>query len=225
MIPIASSEKIKKFPYVNILLILVNLGIFIYVYFYSPNPVKLITGYGFVPVKFSGASWNPLIDGHKYLSLLTANFLHADFFHITGNLLFLFVFGNNVNEKLGNGRYLVFFVVTGIISLLTQGYSMRDSANVVIGASGAIAGVMGGFYILYPRARVKTFLLVSIKEISALFYLFFWFIFNLLRGIMHFEGIAIESVAWWAHIGGFVAGAILVNLFIPHNFPVKSKKG
>ena len=139
MIPIGDEEKISGTPWVNISLVFLNIGVFIYIYFFSGAPIHIIQKFGFVPAHFFSFGWSPTIDPLKYATLVTANFLHADYMHITGNMLFLAVFGDNVEARLGRFRYLVFYILCGIIAMLVQGYSSKGSTLIVIGASGAIA--------------------------------------------------------------------------------------
>jgi len=218
MIPYADTVKIKRPPYVNISLIVINAAIFIYVIYFSGNAAGIIRKFGFTPSYFFNAGWAaPLKYFHPILlnlqTLISSQFLHADLLHIIGNMLFLFVFGDNIEDRIGHFRYLIFYLLCGVIAMLVHGYIFRGSTLILIGASGAIAGMMGAFYILYPSAKIKTFLVIALKEFPAIYYIGVWFIFNLARGILHIEGIYREPVAWWAHVGGFIAGALLINLF------------
>jgi membrane associated rhomboid family serine protease len=214
MLPLADSVKINRKPWINLLLILINVSVFVYLYFYAENPELLITRYGFIPERFFGEGWNPLFHWLKYTPLITANFLHAGWFHLLGNMLFLLVFGDNIEDKLGHMRYFLFYLVCGIASILGHSYNHPGSEVVLVGASGAIAGVMGAFYILFPTARIKSLIFIFTREIPAIYYLFIWFSFNLARGMFNAAGNLTEPVAWWAHITGFIAGALLLNLFL-----------
>lgn len=221
MIPFADSIKIKRPPWMNWTLIVINIAVFVYIYFFSPDPVGIIQQLGFIPARFFADNWGLFNTLFKTLPLITAQFLHADILHIAGNMLFLGVFGDNIEDRIGHFRYLAFYLLCGIVSLLVHGYVFKGSTLTVIGASGSIAGVMGAFYILYPTAKVKTWLILAVKEYPALLYMGVWFVFNLARGILHIEGLYREPVAWWAHIGGFIAGALLINVFAIN--PPKSK--
>lgn len=217
MIPYGDTIKTKRKPWVNITLIVINLAIFVYLFYITKDPAFYFQKFGFIPARFfSGWIFSlRFLPGmiENIVTLFTAQFLHAGLFHIIGNMLFLFIFGDNLEDKLGHIRYLLFYLVCGAIALLVHGYVFRGSTLVVVGASGAIAGVMGGFYISYPSAKVKIFPKFFGGEIHALYYLGIWFLFNLVRGILHLEGMYVESVAWWAHIGGFIAGALLIHIF------------
>lgn len=223
MIPIGDSEKLKSFPWVNVALIVLNVGIFIYVYFFLRQVEPIMLNYGFVPERFLKAGWNPIHCWAKYIPLVTANFLHASILHVLGNMIFLCIFGDNVEDRLGHTGYLVFYLTCGIIALLVHTYAFQHSTRIVIGASGAIAGTLGAFYILIPKAKIRSFFIFFISEIPAVYYLFIWFLFNLLRGFLHLEGKYTEPVAWWSHVGGFIAGTLLVNLFLFGTPKVKAK--
>lgn len=138
-------------------------------------------------------------------------FLHADIFHIGGNMLFLYVFGDNVEDTFGHLRYLLFYLLCGIVADLAHILSITSTTDLLIptlGASGAISGVMGAYILLYPRARIETLILtffVTIVSIPAVFFLGFWFLLQLLYTWLGMSG----NIAYWAHIGGFVAGMIL----------------
>ncbi|MCD4785882.1 MAG: rhomboid family intramembrane serine protease [Candidatus Eremiobacteraeota bacterium] len=217
MIPYGDTIKIKRTPWVNIALIVINTAIFIYLFYITNNQEFYFQKFGFMPARFFygwkfSLKFLPVMIENT-ITLFTAQFLHAGLFHLIGNMLFLFIFGDNLEDKLGHIRYLLFYLVCGAIALLVHGYLFRGSTLIVVGASGAIAGVLGGFYISYPSAKVKIFPKFFGGEVHSLYYLGIWFLFNLVRGILHLEGLYIESMAWWAHIGGFIAGALLIHIF------------
>jgi membrane associated rhomboid family serine protease len=138
-------------------------------------------------------------------------FLHADFFHIGGNMLFLYVFGDNVEDAFGHIRYLLFYLICGLVADSVHILSISTSSGLnipTLGASGAISGVMGAYILLYPRARIETLIVtfvITIVSIPAVFFLGFWFLLQLLYSWLDPSG----NIAYWAHIGGFVAGLIL----------------
>ena len=145
------------------------------------------------------------------LTLFTAMFVHGGFMHLAGNMLYLWIFGNSVESAMGAGRYLLFYLLTGLCATLVHVISEPDSAIPMIGASGAIAGILGAYFILYPRAYIKTFVLlfifIQIIHVPAIIVLGIWF----LRQIL---GIGSDGVAWYAHIGGFLVGMVLVRRFL-----------
>src|SRR5712671_1311043 len=154
------------------------------------------------------------------VTVLTAMFLHGGWLHLLGNMLYLWIFGDNVEDRLGHGRFLFFYVGCGLVAALTQVALSPDSAVPTVGASGAIAGVLGAYLISFPRSRVVTiipiFIFPWIVEIPAVAYLIIWFAMQLLFGVAslgHAE--ALGGVAWWAHVGGFVAGLLGVGVLAP----------
>jgi membrane associated rhomboid family serine protease len=149
-------------------------------------------------------------------------FLHGSWLHLIGNMWYLWIFGNNIEEAMGHFRYLVFYIVCGFLASITHIISNANSIIPTIGASGAIAGVLGGYILLYPRARVMTLIFlgffIRLLYIPAGFVLGFWFLLQLLSGSTAGRQDA-GGVAFWAHVGGFVAGALLVGLFKKRNVP------
>jgi len=172
---------------------------------------RAILMYGMIPYD--------VLQGQRLYTLFTSMFLHADLWHLGGNMLFLYVFGDNVEDAFGHGRYAFFYLLAGIVAsathIMTLSYSIEELGLVgseallvpTIGASGAISGVLGAYLVLYPRARVVALVLVGwifIVPIPAIFFLGFWFIYQLLYGMLALE--VPVGVAYWAHIGGFLAG-------------------
>ena len=166
---------------------------------------------GFVPRRFFGweQAGGATLDPWRFLPLLTANFLHGGWLHIIGNMWFLGVFGDNVEDRLGHLRFVVFYLLCGACSMLVQGLAAPGSSVPAIGASGAIAGVLGAYLVLYPSARVRTLVLIFIVDLPAVVFLGLWFLTQLMNGTASLSPTAAEAaagVAWWAHIGGFVVG-------------------
>ena len=166
---------------------------------------------GFVPRRFFGweQAGGATLDPWRFLPLLTANFLHGGWLHIIGNMWFLGVFGDNVEDRLGHLRFVVFYLLCGASSMLVQGLVLPGSSVPAIGASGAIAGVLGAYLVLYPSARVRTLVVLFIVDLPAVVFLGLWFLTQLMNGTASLSPTAAEAaagVAWWAHIGGFVVG-------------------
>jgi len=152
-----------------------------------------------------------------WLSVLTSMFLHAGFLHIAGNMLFLFIFGNNVEDRLGRARFLIFYLLCGLAAAGAQSAVNPSSAVPMIGASGAIAGVLGAYLLMFPRARVRTlvfFFFITVFDLPAVFVLGAWFALQLLNGVGSVSGNA-GGVAYMAHVGGFVAGLVLLAIMRP----------
>jgi len=197
---------------VNVLLIAANLLLFFYETSLGRQFDSFVTAYGVIPAYFLTG---PVAD--QIVRLTTAMFLHGGWFHVLSNMLYLWIFGDNVEDRLGHFRYLVFYLVTGYIATITHIFTDPYSLIPLIGASGAIAGVLGAYLVLFPRARVLTlvfiFIFIQVVPIPAVIFLGIWFVLQLLNGTAGLSGAAAQGVAFWAHIGGFVAGVFLVKLF------------
>ena len=172
--------------------------------------------YGLVPARyFNDVYGNYFTFGQQIASFLTFMFLHGGFWHLLGNMWFLYIFGDNVEEFLGPFAYLLFYLLCGITSGLCHILLNTDSTVPVIGASGAIAGIMGAYFLLYPNAKILTLIPIIIIpwfiEIPAFLYLGFWFIIQLINAAGSHGNIS--NIAWWAHIGGFFSGMILLRYF------------
>ncbi len=161
-----------------------------------------------------------LVPDHLYLpSFITSMFLHGGWLHLIGNMWFLWVFGSHIEDAMGSGRFLVFYLISGVASAAVQVATSLGSPVPTIGASGAIAGVMGAFLILYPRVRVVTLIFivffVTTYDLPAAFMLIYWFALQLLSGLGSLSSVAMaQSIAWFAHVGGFLVGILLIRLFI-----------
>ncbi len=163
--------------------------------------------YGIIPEKFlvlQGAGWFPL---------MSSMFLHGGWFHLLGNMLYLWVFGDNVEDRLGHWGYLLFYLAAGVTSGLTHIFTNPQSAIPTIGASGAVAGILGAYFVLFPRARVLTLIpigfLITTAHLPAVLFLFLWFVMQIFNALLAGMTAATQTVAWWAHIGGFVLGFLV----------------
>jgi len=166
----------------------------------SLGPEAVVQAYGFIPALFFQ---DPLGQGYR---LFTSMFLHGGFFHILSNMWFLWVFGDNVEDRMGHGRFLLFYLLGGVAAALAQGLFMPASPVPMIGASGAVSAVLGAYYALFPRAYVVSlvpFIFPLFVTFPAGVYLGYWAFLQLLQGLMGLPG-----VAWWAHLGGFLFGAL-----------------
>jgi membrane associated rhomboid family serine protease len=148
--------------------------------------------------------------GFSWYAVFTSMFMHGSWLHLIGNMWFLWVFGNNVEDAMGRGRFVIFYLLCGLAAVATQMAAGPSSAVPMVGASGAIGGVMGSYVLLYPHARIRTFVFVFFMDIPAYFMLGYWFLLQLLGGSMPQEG---GGVAFWAHVGGFAAGLLLTPVF------------
>lgn len=209
VIPIHDDNPTQRVPTITIALIVVNIAVFALELTRSAAALDaLIDAYAFVPARFFEAPMDPL----QWMTLVTAAFLHGGWLHLGGNMLYLWIFGNNIEDRLGAAGFLGFYLGCGAIASIAQGWLAPASTIPLIGASGAIAGVLGAYMVLYPRARVVTvipvFFYIELAAIPAVFVIGFWFVMQLISGFGSIAEAAAGGVAWWAHVGGFVAGAL-----------------
>lgn len=213
MIPLKDNIRHKQFPYVNSFLIIANLVIFIYELSLGPNLVGFIQQYGVIPQKFLAFD---SLTFDRLLPLFTSMFMHAGLLHIAGNMLFLFIFGDNVEDSMGHFRYFFFFILVGLLSGLAHVYANQSSTIPSLGASGAISGVLGAYFLLYPAARIATLIFLLfffwVVEVPAWIFLGLWFLLQMISGASQVNSDG-AGVAFWAHVGGFVAGFVLILFF------------
>ena len=221
MIPFRDNIPSRRYPLVTVAIILGNVAVFTY---QLSLPSETLEGFlflhGVVPAKLRLIGQYPVeIFINLGTSTLAAMFLHGGVLHLLGNMWYLWVFGDNVEERMGSFRFLLFYLLCGILASVTHVLFNLDSQIPTIGASGAVAGVLGAYLVSYPFARVLTliplFLFWPIVQLPAILVLGSWFLVQLLNGTASLSGAAsmMGGVAWWAHIGGFVAGLSLVAVF------------
>jgi membrane associated rhomboid family serine protease len=199
-------------------LVAINIIMFLYEVALGPGMNRLVMAYGTVPFEITHGQDIPprIAPTPVYLTLFTSMFLHANILHLASNMLFLWVFGDNVEDRLGHLRFLGFYLLCGVLAALTQIATSPDAQVPAIGASGAIAGVLAAYVVLFPTAQVRTLLFIgiffTITRISALFLIGFWVLLQFVFGLVSLgeEG---GGVAYFAHIGGFVAGLVLIEAF------------
>jgi membrane associated rhomboid family serine protease len=226
MIPIRDDVPSKTVPWVNLSFIGVNVFIFLLELGMGPGLQRFLRHAAVIPAAFSGGDriLTPgdvvatAVDPTFELRILLSMFLHGGFAHILGNMLYLWVFGDGVEDRMGHMRYLVFYLLCGWIAAYAHIWSDPASRLPSIGASGAIAGVLGAYVALYPRARVVTLLPLGLfwplVQVPAVFFLGLWFLQQFVLGTLSLAGPDQSGgTAWWAHIGGFLAGIGLVSLF------------
>ena len=209
-IPLKDLNPRRHYPFVNTALILANIGVFIYQLSLPQQAFKaFVTANAMVPARFP--AW---LSGHApfevaFLPLLTSMFLHSSIVHIAGNMLFLWIFGDNVEDFYGHFAYLFFYLLCGVGSGIMHVLFNFNSSVPAIGASGAISGVMGAYAVLYPGSRVLTLVFIFLVPIPAIVILGYWFLLQFLSGLTSLGMPASGGVAWWAHIGGFLLGLFL----------------
>jgi len=216
MIPLRDTTPSRSYPVVTMAIIAVNVAVYLLETGQGPDLDRFMYYYGLVPARYSipriAAYFSPFQQIFAFISFM---FLHGGFWHLLGNMWFLYIFGDNVEDHLGSLRYLVFYFLCGISSGVAQVFINWHANIPTIGASGAIAGVMGAYFLLYPRARILTLIPIVIIpfffEIPAYFFLALWFLMQFLGAAASKAGAG--GVAWWAHIGGFVFGMALIKAF------------
>jgi membrane associated rhomboid family serine protease len=213
----------RSFPSVMLTILVVNVVVFVFELGVGSTSSldQLFASAGVVPVEFTQgrAVGAPPPLGLTWLTLFTSMFLHAGLLHIGSNMLYLFIFGDNVEDRLGHLRFLIFYFLCGLAAGATQIVANPGSDVPSVGASGAIAGVLAGYLVLFPHAQVRTLLFIGpiilVPRIAAAFLIIFWFITQFLDGVMSLGATSQQSsggVAVWAHVGGFIAGLILVQV-------------
>lgn len=230
MVPLKDENPVKITPYVTYVLIALNILVFIFELSLNPQELEVFWHYfAIVPLELTinlggVATQQPV---PEIATLFTSQFLHASFAHVGFNMLYLWIFGNNIEEELGSTKYLLFYLACGVLAGLTQWFFSTTSSVPSLGASGAIAGVMGAYILKFPQAKIVTVLPLGIFfplfRIPAIYFLGFWFLeqaFNSLASLEVPANVGMESggVAYWAHAGGFVFGAVLavmLGLFSP----------
>lgn len=219
MIPIKDRNPTHRFPVVNVSIIVVNVAFFLYEVSLGPGLESFFYRFGVVPQNMTIALKSMDFSVATILPLFSSMFLHGGWLHLGGNMLYLWVFGDNVEDKLGRGRYFLFYILCGIAASLAHIIIDPNSQMPTVGASGAISGVLGAYLLMFPKARVVTlipiFVFLQVAELPALVVLGFWFVLQFFNGLISlgYETAGMGGVAWWAHIGGFVTGLILVMPF------------
>jgi membrane associated rhomboid family serine protease len=216
MIPLKDNIPSRNFPVINISLIIVNVVIFIYQLQQGEQLQQFIIQWGFVPARFQMHEWYTL---STWAPVFTSMFLHGNLLHIISNMWILWIFGDNVEDSMGHGGYLIFYLLCGIVSVFAQFWAAPDSPYPMVGASGAIAGVLGAYFLTYPRAKILTlvpiFIIFYMVELPAYVFLGIWMLIQLVQGaiVLLANDTPTGGVAWWAHIGGFGGGILLLPFF------------
>ncbi len=215
MIPIRDVNPSHRTPIVNITLIVLNVLAFFWELSLGPDLPAQLNRVAFIPARF----WSGESLVADTLTIFFAMFLHGGWLHLGSNMLYLWIFGDNIEDRLGHGKYLVFYLACGVLATLSHAIMSPASSIPSVGASGAIAGVLGAYLLLFPSARVMTFIpfgfFIAMRELPAIFVLGLWFLIQLFTGVASVGVVDrqdVGGVAWFAHIGGFVAGLVLIYL-------------
>jgi len=228
MFPLYDDNPTEIFPLVTLLIMGVCIGVWVFLQGAGASYPTLegsVCAFGAIPLEITsplagGAAALPggpcLMGGLRWSTLVTSMFLHGSWMHLIGNLWFLWIFGNNVEDSMGHGRFLSFYLLCGLVAAGSHIATEPSSPVPMVGASGAISAIMGAYLVLYPRARVHSlfFIIIIIRvfQLPAWFFLLYWFSLQLATSAVQMPGGG-GGVAFWAHIGGFVAGVALVKLF------------
>ncbi|MEW5806165.1 MAG: rhomboid family intramembrane serine protease [Acidobacteriota bacterium] len=210
MIPLRDENPTRTFPFVTIAIIVSNVIVFGYEVLLPPELLEnLLRRYAIIPYNLVHFSISTQPSGFPNIfTLISSTFLHGGIWHIVGNMLFLWIFGNNVEDALGHFKFIFFYFISASVAGLSQSFTSPDSYIPVIGASGAVAGVLGAYFVLYPHARVVTlfwlFIFIRIVKVPALVFLALWFFLQVMYAGMG------GGIAWFAHIGGFIAGILMI---------------
>ncbi|HHY12571.1 MAG TPA: rhomboid family intramembrane serine protease [Firmicutes bacterium] len=217
MIPIRDTQRSHRRPFVNWTIILLNILVFGFqLTLTEPALQSFIVKWGVIPGVITNPGKYPpavLVQTSGMAGIFTSLFIHVGWVHLIGNMLYLFIFGDNVEDILGHGKYLLFYFACGAVASVAHVVSDPASLVPTVGASGAVAGVLGAYFVNFPRSRVLALIPIGVflpvVEVPSIVFLFLWFFTNLLSGVASLGVQAQGGVAWWAHIGGFVVGMAL----------------
>ncbi|MGI8933835.1 rhomboid family intramembrane serine protease [Leptolyngbya sp. BC1307] len=218
MVPLKDNNPISTTPVVVYGLVVLNVAIFLYEMSLGENALQqFFNTWAIVPAELTQSFSGGAAAEREWFTLISSQFLHGGFLHVGGNMLYLWVFGNNIEDQLGHLKFLIFYLACGALAGLTQWFFDPASTVPTLGASGAIAGIMGAYIIRFPRAKILTlvplFIFITTFRIPAIFFLGWWFVQQALYGIASLGATAdvgaTGGVAYWAHAGGFVFGAVL----------------
>jgi membrane associated rhomboid family serine protease len=212
MIPIRDENPTRRFPVITVATLIANVAVFVYMLSLTdPELMLFIDTWAVTPSRLFAEPLSPTV----LVTLVTAMFLHGGWLHLGGNMLYLWIFGNNVEDTLGPVRFIGFYLASGIVATLVHVFVQGPADVPLLGASGAIAGVLAAYLLLFPKAHVLVLVpilfVLELARVPAAFVIGFWFLIQLIQGVGSISpGATAGGVAWWAHIGGFAAGLILV---------------
>lgn len=211
MIPIRDQIPTRHFPVVNYLLIAANIVVFILMWLSGDQQQAAVYEFALIPNTFMNG-----VDAGDVRDIFTSMFMHGGLAHIAGNMLYLWIFGDNVEDRMGPIKYLCFYLIGGVAASVTHILTNSGSQIPTVGASGAIAAVLGAYLILFPQSKVVTFIplgfFMRLTLVPASLVLGLWFVLQLFNGVLSLGGPDVGGVAFWAHIGGFVAGVLMALL-------------
>ena len=206
--PYSDENPTRSFPLFTVILILANCAIYYMEVYGQPAFEQLINSYALAPCNVNTLHLN---NYRYYVPFISHMFLHLNIIHVAGNMLFLWIFGNNVEDVLGGIRFYAFYVLCGIAAALTFYLFHHTECTPIIGASGAVSGVLGGYVVLFPSARIRVWFIFFVMRLRAWFFILLWFLLQLSN--LYGEQSGVSNVAWSAHVGGFIAGFVLIMFF------------
>ena len=217
MIPFKDDNPTQTTPLVTIGLIVLNCAVFIWQVLSPLGGMRIAFMYGAIPHNIISFDITQPI--HPVTSIFTAMFLHGGFLHLSGNMLYVWIFGNNIEDALGHVKFVFFYLFSGLVAAYSHAFIDPQSTIPMIGASGAVSGILGAYLLLFPRAKVYTLLIlgifIQVVLVPAIVVIGFWAVLQFLNGLLstglHQQG----GVAWFAHIGGFLAGIVTIRLWLP----------
>jgi membrane associated rhomboid family serine protease len=217
LIPYKDDNPTRRVPFITLLFIGLNVSVFILQMLHGGGGKEIIYSYGAIP--------RSLISFHSdqpvspVTTVFTSMFMHGGLMHLGGNMLYLWIFGNNVEDELGHLRFVFFYLFCGVVSAYAYALTAQGSAVPMVGASGAISGILGAYLLLFPRARVRTLVFLGIfiqaVRLPALIVIGFWAIIQFVSGLLTYGGMNQGGIAWFAHMGGFLAGLLTIKLWLP----------
>jgi len=217
MFPFKDDNPTQTFPFVTIGIITINILAYLWEILSPTGERYIIYNYGAIPSGLLSLEKTQAL--HPAATVFSSMFLHGGLLHIAGNMLYLWIFGNNIEDRLGHFRFLIFYLVSGIIASYAHAVSSPASTIPMIGASGAVAGVLGAYILLFPHARVHTLIFfgffVQVVKIPALIVIGFWAIIQVINGILSQGLLPQGGIAWFAHIGGFLTGLLTIKIWLP----------
>lgn len=216
MFPFKDDNPTQSFPLITIILIVINIVVFFYQISSPAGPTRAAFAYGAIPHYILTFRMSQPI--HPVMTVLSSMFMHGSILHLATNMLYLWIFGNNIEDKLGYFRFIAFYVLCGYIAAYSHAVTSPDSLVPMIGASGAVSGILGAYLLLFPKARVHTLIFlgffIQVVRLPAAFVIIFWVVIQFVNGMLT-KGLPGQGgVAWFAHIGGFFAGLLLIKAFI-----------
>jgi len=228
MIPLHDDNPTSIFPWVTIAIIISCTLVFFWELSLGPSADKALFSFGATPAVVVGNKYLPPTVAviPVWMTIFTSMFMHGGWMHLIGNMLYLWIFGNNVEDAMGHSRFIVFYLLCGVLAFFAHAFSDIGSVAPTIGASGAISGILGAYLLLHPRARVLVvvpiFIILYTVRLPAAFVLLFWFVLQIISSASGSAGNS--GIAWGAHVGGFVAGMLLIPVFKRRNVRLFSQR-